>query len=88
MSTEPFKDSFYIEIGPKYRGSSWTIKGAKVVRMTRGIPALAAGNIAVRVDVEVPVEAFWPSSVALVIEPSRAILAAENIEPESPESDA
>jgi hypothetical protein len=68
--------AFYVEVEPVKRGAS--IVGAHVRRMTKGLPSLDAGNIAVRVELTVPFEAFHPLSVGLVVEPSRSVLAAEH----------
>jgi hypothetical protein len=68
--------SVYLEVAPVKRGA--TVMGAKVIRSTKTPPALAPGNIAVRVDLTLPFEAFHPLSVGAVVEPSRVTLAAEH----------
>lgn len=77
--SESAKQRFYVEVEPTRDRAGRVRHGSpvRVLRMTKSLPALAAGNIAVAVELTIPWEAFQPHEVALVVKPSRAVLAAD-----------
>jgi hypothetical protein len=77
--TDSIKARFYVEVRPtRDRGGRVRpTQPVTVVRMTKSLPALAAGNIAVAVELDIPLEAFQPHAVGLVVKPSRGVIAVD-----------
>ena len=76
------KTTFYVEVEAERdrAGRVRSQRPMKVVRMTKSLPALAAGNIAVAVELDIPLEAFEPHAVGLVVRPSRGVIAVDQVD--------
>lgn len=74
------KASCYLVVEPERSYSHGPIVSVRVRRMSIGQPSLKAGQTAIRIDLDVPPEAFDARCVGIVVEPCQVALAAEQAE--------